>query len=81
MQKIIGMQYEATELTAAKREDLAGGRVWIAHTRADGYVHARMFVPAPGDAGIVMCLGVFKPEDAAHLPALRALCDSLTFGG
>jgi hypothetical protein len=81
MKNTIRLQFDDADLAAARREDLAGGRVWIAHTRADGHVHARLFIPAPAHKGVVMCVAMLKPELAGQLPDIRTMCESVTVAG
>ena len=81
MKTTIGLQYDDTDLAAAKREDVSGGRVWIAHTRDNGYVHARLFIPAPAQKGVVMCVAMLTAEEAKQLPAVRSMCESIAITG
>ncbi len=75
--RAIGLQYDDAELATATRDDRADGRVWIAHARADGHVHARMFIPATAAAGVVMCVVLLFPDEAKRLDALSTFCDSV----
>jgi len=73
----IGQQFDAAELGAARREDRPDGRVWIEHRRPPGFVHARMFVPAPAVGGVVMASVMLTPTDAERLQELRAFFESV----
>jgi hypothetical protein len=77
MATTIGLQFDQADLAAAHREDLSNGRVWIAQTRADGHVHARLFIPAPAQQGVVMCVAMLKPELAKQLGKIRAMCETV----
>jgi hypothetical protein len=73
----IGQQFDVADLGAARREDRADGRVWIEHRRRNGFVHARMFVPAPAVGGVVMATVMLSQADAAELDRLRAFFESV----
>jgi hypothetical protein len=63
------------EESDAERANLPNGRVWM--TRRDGNnVAARLFVPFPG--GLVMAVAVVGADQAARLPEIRAVFESLT---
>jgi hypothetical protein len=72
-------QYDAGALSTAQREDAAdGSAAWVSTQRPDGYVDARRFVAAPGEAGVVVCVITLTPAEAARLPELKTICHTLT---
>ncbi len=74
---VISLQFGKEDLPSVEREPRSDGRVWMKHTRDTGHVHARLFVPIAKPPGVLMCYAILKPEDAARLPDVKALCESL----
>ena len=73
----IRLQYDESELARLERVTLPDGRVWMKHVRADGFIHARLFVPAPAHHGVLMCVAMLKAEDAARVDEIRAICETV----
>lgn len=83
LQKVIGRQFGAEDLAAAKREELGPGRVWISQdtpkSASNGRrVHARLFVLHPASKSVVMCFTMLLDAAGDKLPDIRKACESIT---
>jgi hypothetical protein len=68
LRKAIALQYGA-DAKDVKREELAGGRVWMVR-KENSYDHARVFAPFPG--GVAMAFAMNEDPSGKSLAQVKA---------
>jgi hypothetical protein len=65
------------DLVAASRTPRDKGRMWVVHTRADGAVHARMFLVAAAAGTVVSAYVVLPAASAARLAEIQVVFNTV----